>query len=93
MSMKFKAILAVFIFILIAVFFLQNTFSIEFKLYFWTLTLPLYILLPTILLIGFIIGYIVAKINRRKLVKQKVQKLQESIQTEKHTGDKNAEKI
>jgi uncharacterized protein YneF (UPF0154 family) len=40
------------------------------------------ILLPAILLIGFIIGYIVAKVNRHRIFKEKMQKIKESVPNE-----------
>jgi uncharacterized integral membrane protein len=80
--MKFKSILALIIFILVAVIFIQNTEVVEFKIYFWKIQMSRIILLPAILLIGFIIGYIVAKVNRHRIFKEKMQKIKESVPNE-----------
>ncbi|HPR18484.1 MAG TPA: LapA family protein [Candidatus Cloacimonadota bacterium] len=75
--MKFKTILILLLFVLIVIIFVQNTEVVDFKVYFWKLSMSRIILYPAILVIGFIIGYITAKINRRKLLKNKIRKLSE----------------
>jgi uncharacterized integral membrane protein len=84
--MKIKSILALLIFILVAIIFAQNTEVVEFKIYFWKLQMSRIVLYPGILILGFVIGYIVAKVNRRRNFQNKVKKIQEqSFYTEDHT--------
>lgn len=77
--MKFKTIMALIIIVLVAVIFIQNTEVVEFKLYFWKIQMSRIILLPAVLLAGFILGYIIAKVNRRHIFKEKMQKMNESV--------------
>lgn len=87
--MKFKSILVLIIFILITIIFIQNTEVVEFKVYFWKLQMSRIILYPGILLVGFIIGYIVAKINRHKIYKDKLKQFKEKApQTELPLSEK-----
>ena len=76
--MKVKSILALIIFILVAIIFIQNTEVVEFKMYFWKLQMSRIILFPGILLAGFMIGYIVAKINRHRIYKDKLKNFKEN---------------
>jgi len=76
--MKFKTIVVLAIIVLIVIIFIQNTEVVEFKIFFWKLQMSRIILMPGILLTGFIIGYITAKINRRQLMKTKMKKNQDS---------------
>ncbi|MCF7794221.1 MAG: hypothetical protein K9N09_10045 [Candidatus Cloacimonetes bacterium] len=76
--MKFKSILALIIFILIVIIFVQNTEVVEFKVFFWKLQMSRIILYPGILVIGIIIGYIIAKINRHKNYKEKLKQFQKT---------------
>jgi lipopolysaccharide assembly protein A len=60
---------SIIIIILIAVFLivlLQNTQVVELRLLFWKITMSRVILFPLTLLIGFVIGYITAKLGKRK---------------------------
>ncbi len=76
--MKFKTIVVLAIIVLIVIIFIQNTEVVEFKIFFWKLQMSRIILMPGILLVGFIIGYITAKINRRNLMKAKMKNHQKS---------------
>lgn len=77
--MKFKTIIVLIIFILVLVIFIQNTEVVEFKVYFWNLQMSRIILYPGILILGFIIGYIVAKINRHKIYKEKLKEFKGNL--------------
>lgn len=76
--MKFKTILILIIVFLVLIIFAQNTEVVSFKLIFWQIEMSRIILLPAILILGFIIGYITAKINRRQLMKAKMKNHQDS---------------
>jgi uncharacterized integral membrane protein len=56
---------------------MQNTEVVDFRLFFWKISMSRIILYPAILIIGFISGYIVAKINRRQLLKNKLRKFED----------------
>lgn len=68
--MKFKTILVLLIILLVIIIFVQNTEIVDFQLYFWEISMSRIILLPALLIIGFICGYVVAKLHRHKSNKQ-----------------------
>lgn len=51
--------------ILIIIFLIQNTQVVTLRLYFWKISMSQIILIPLVLILGFIIGYIVAKVTRK----------------------------
>ena len=57
---KAKTIAIIVIAILLIIVFLQNTQSVETKILFMTLTMPRVLLLAITLLVGFVIGLVVA---------------------------------
>jgi uncharacterized integral membrane protein len=63
MSPKAIALL-VLIFLFLIVFF-QNIQPVSLRVFFWRITAPQIILLPFIMLIGFALGYAVAKLTGR----------------------------
>ena len=75
--MKFKTVLTLIIIFLILVIFAQNTQVVEVKIFFWKISMSRIILLPAILLSGFILGYIAAKLNRRSVMQDKLRKCRE----------------
>lgn len=63
MSPKGIAVL-VLVFLCLIVFF-QNTTQVDLRIFFWTISAPQVILLPVIMLIGFVFGFVVAKLTGR----------------------------
>ena len=57
---KAKVIITIIVAILLIIVFLQNTESVETKILFMTLTMPRVLLLAITLLVGFVIGLVVA---------------------------------
>ena len=72
--MKFKSLLIVIILLLVIIIFVQNTEVVDFKIYFWQLSMSRIILFPALVIIGFIVGFISAKIHRYKRTHQKPEK-------------------
>jgi uncharacterized integral membrane protein len=64
--MKIKTVFILFLLFLFLIILLQNTEVVSFRIYFWELSMSRIILLPAVLIIGFIIGFIIAKIRRKK---------------------------
>ena len=64
--MKVKTVIILFLLFLFLIILLQNTEVVSFRIYFWVLSMSRIILLPAVLIIGFIIGFIAAKIHRKK---------------------------
>ncbi|MCJ7587613.1 MAG: LapA family protein [Candidatus Aminicenantes bacterium] len=63
--MKPKVILALIILALAAVLLIQNTQVVTYRLYFWSVSVSQIILLPLAVLIGFIVGFLLAKLSGR----------------------------
>ena len=61
--MKVKLAIAVAAAILILVFLLQNTQVVTLRLYFWKVSMSQIILIPLTTIIGFVLGFIVAKLT------------------------------
>jgi uncharacterized integral membrane protein len=64
--MKPKIILLLVLIILFLVFLIQNTQVITLRLYFWKISMSQIILIPLVLILGFALGYGVAKMAGRK---------------------------
>lgn len=63
--MKPKVILALIILALAAVLLIQNTQVVTYRLYFWSVSVSQIILLPLAVLVGFIVGFLLAKMTGR----------------------------
>ncbi len=64
--MKVKTIIIlIFVFLFLIILF-QNTEVVDLRIYFWKISMSRIILLPAILVAGFIVGFITAKIHRKK---------------------------
>ena len=66
-----KLITAIVLAVLFIIFLIQNTQVVTLRLYFWKISMSQIILIPLVLILGFIIGYIVCKLtgkheNRRE---------------------------
>ncbi len=65
--MKFKTILILFILLIFAIILFQNLEKVSIHLLFWEFEMvPLFILFPLTLLIGVIIGFLLASTRRKK---------------------------
>lgn len=68
--MKPKIIIILILLVLSFIFVIQNTTIVEVQLFFWKISMARIIMLSFMLLVGFIIGYMVAKLSERgKLAK------------------------
>ena len=77
--MKIKTYLILTILLLVIIVFVQNTEVVDFKIYFWEISISRIILLPALLVIGFVVGYITAKIHRYKSKKNRENPDQNSL--------------
>ncbi|MBC8385232.1 MAG: LapA family protein [Candidatus Cloacimonetes bacterium] len=71
--MKPKTIIILVLIILFLILLIQNTEVVDFKIYFWTISMSRIIIYPAILITGFIIGYIAAVISKKKNLKNENQ--------------------
>jgi len=62
----FKAVVALILFILIFIIFVQNTETIPFRLFFWVINMSRIVLLVLSLLVGLIIGFILGSVKLGK---------------------------
>jgi uncharacterized integral membrane protein len=58
-----KVIAVIVVGILLLIFLFQNREAVTLHLYFWQISMPQIILIPAVLLIGFAVGFIVAKLT------------------------------
>jgi uncharacterized integral membrane protein len=58
-----KFICAAVLAVLFIIFLVQNTQVVTLRLYFWKISMSQIILIPLVLILGFIIGYIVCKLT------------------------------
>jgi len=63
--MKLKTILIAILVILFVVIFLQNTQMVTLQFFFWKVAVSRIILIPLFVIIGFVLGYVVAKIEKK----------------------------
>jgi len=69
--MKFKTLLILFILLIFAIILFQNLEKVSIHLLFWEFEMvPLFILFPLTLLIGVIIGFLLASTRRKKQKKE-----------------------
>ncbi|MDY6843613.1 MAG: lipopolysaccharide assembly protein LapA domain-containing protein [Thermodesulfobacteriota bacterium] len=66
--MKSKFLIIFIIITLVLIFLVQNAQVVTLHLYFWKISMSQIILIPLILIIGFIAGYIVARFTIKKHV-------------------------
>jgi uncharacterized integral membrane protein len=66
--MKPKVLFAVVLLVLLIFVVVQNTLQppVEFRIFFWKITMSQVILVPLAVLVGFLFGYFVAKTGRKK---------------------------
>jgi uncharacterized integral membrane protein len=68
--MKAKNVLIAVLVILLAVLVIQNSELMPFRLLFWSAYMPVFILVIGIFAVGFIVGYLASKMDRRKVSKR-----------------------
>lgn len=64
--MKLKFILGLVLVALIAVILYQNKQVVIYRVFFWQISVSQIILVPLILLVGFVLGFLVAKITKKR---------------------------
>ncbi len=64
--MKTKVVVGIVVVVLLALFLVQNTAVVTYRLLFWTVSLSQIVLAPLIAVLGFIAGYVAGSIRRRK---------------------------
>jgi putative membrane protein len=62
--MKLKTIIIIVLAVLILIIFLQNTQVVTLRFLFWKMTISRIILIPLFVFIGFVIGYVAAKVKK-----------------------------
>jgi len=72
--MRPKWIVSLVVFVLFLIFLLQNTQVVTLRLYFWSISMSQIILIPVTLILGFVAGYIVAKITGKHAAAIKTEK-------------------
>ena len=66
--MKPKLIIILIIVALFLIFLIQNTQVVTLHLYFWKISMSQVILIPLVFLVGFVAGYIVARITKKNIL-------------------------
>jgi len=64
--MKTKLLIVAVLLVLLVIILVQNTQEVVFRFYFWKISMSQVILVPLAVLVGFLFGYIVAKMGREK---------------------------
>jgi uncharacterized integral membrane protein len=67
--MKGKGVLIAVLVVLLAVLLLQNSGLVQVRLYFWSLYIPMFILVLGVFLVGLAVGFLLAKIEKGKGMK------------------------
>lgn len=62
--MKTKIILVLILVALLAVIVFQNTQVVTYRMFFWTISVSQILLAPLLVLAGFLLGYLVAKVGK-----------------------------
>jgi uncharacterized integral membrane protein len=63
--MKSKIVFTLIVVSLLLIFLIQNTQVVNLRLYFWEISMSQIILISLAMLVGFILGFIVAKVTGR----------------------------
>lgn len=64
--MKQKVLLILVLLALVVIFFVQNTGEVDFRFIFWKVGMSKVILVPLVLFLGFVIGYLAAILGQRR---------------------------
>ena len=65
-AMKPKIIVIIILVVLFLVIMIQNTEVVDFQLFFWKMSMSRIIMISFVLLIGFVLGYLVARSEKSK---------------------------
>lgn len=68
--MKAKTIIILILIALFVIILIQNTQVLTVQLFFWEVSMSRIILICLLMLVGFIIGFLVAKVRRKRLKRQ-----------------------
>jgi len=66
---KLKLIAVLVISALVIILLVQNKQVVTYRLFFWQISISQIILVPLILIVGFILGFIIAKLRKRRSTK------------------------
>lgn len=64
--MKFKIIVVLVLIVLFGIILVQNTQVVTYRLFFWKASISQVILVPLAMFVGFIVGYVTAKLTGRR---------------------------
>jgi uncharacterized integral membrane protein len=64
--MKAKWIIIIILAILFIIIIIQNSGSVEYKIFFWEINISRIILIPLFLIIGFLIGFFIPKGKKKR---------------------------
>jgi uncharacterized integral membrane protein len=64
--MKTKLLIVAVLLVLLAIVLIQNTQEITFRMFFWKISMSQMILVPLAVLVGFLFGYVIAKVGKEK---------------------------
>ncbi len=67
-SMKVKIFLVLVLVVLLGALFVQNTQVVTYRVYFWTISMSQMILVPIVAAVGFLIGYVLGTLRRKKTI-------------------------
>jgi uncharacterized integral membrane protein len=65
-GMKVKIVLVLVLVVLLGALFVQNTQIVTYRVYFWTISMSQMILVPIVAAVGFLIGYVLGTLRRKK---------------------------
>jgi uncharacterized integral membrane protein len=65
--MKPKIVLVLVLLVLLVVLLVQNTQEVVFRIFFWKISMSQIILVPLAVVVGFLLGYFIAKGGMKKL--------------------------
>lgn len=64
--MKAKLLIVAVLLVLLVIILVQNTQEVVFRFYFWKISMSQVILVPLAVLVGFLFGYVVARLGNKK---------------------------
>lgn len=67
--MKTKTVVILVLVVIVAILLIQNSGLVKFRLLFWNTYMPVFFLVLGVFAVGVVIGYLAAKVDRRKAPK------------------------
>jgi uncharacterized integral membrane protein len=64
--MKTKAVLIAVLIVLLLILIIQNSWAVPIRLYFWTISIPAFLMILGIFLVGLLVGYLAAHMEKRR---------------------------